>query len=532
MFSFSRWRWQSYWGLLAWLGALLRFWQIDRAPLWYDESVTYWMSTRPLADMIAATANDVHPPLWYLITWLTAHAGLDYWMIRLPAAALSVLALFMLKRIGEELRLSPGVIVGATALMALLPFELYYAQEARMYALLQAVSLWALLAVLARRWVQLSIAFTLMLYTHNYGVFYVAVFAGLALARAWSAGTAQSGGAASPPQTAVTDRSSPERAVPTWSSSLLALRDFHAILGDGRRRLSLFPPVAAALAAGLLYVPWAFVVVAQAAEQKSLWWKTASTPGQVLNVVYMLWFHLTMQSTLSVVAALVAFVFTFGALARTLVTRNRTAVQLAYLVIAPLLIALGVELVYRPILLYRAFIGSAGPLYLLVAWAFIDGLPRWKIAAAWSVLGSLLLISAMIYTPVNFLVKGGSRETDLWVAIEPHYRPGDLIYHADIGSLIDAYELRPKAPYQVLMPVQPGSLGVPNIRVRQALGIDERPLRDVAFERAWVVWTAGPTIHTNEDRAVAATLAEFPDRRLVYTVQTVTGEAQIWLVNR
>src|SRR5690606_16059505 len=63
--------------------------------LWYDENFTLILARLPFDRMIAATAGDVHPPLWYLIEWgwlrLFPDPGLvPAWTLRIPALACSV----------------------------------------------------------------------------------------------------------------------------------------------------------------------------------------------------------------------------------------------------------------------------------------------------------------------------------------------------------------------------------------------------------------------------------------------------------
>lgn len=498
MWRVSSWSWGKWWGLIVWLGSILRVYGLAAAPLWYDEAITAWMAERPFGDMLTATGGDVHPPLWYAICWVTVRLLGTGWWLRVPAVLLAIASLFLLRQVAEAFRLSPAVILASTALMAFLPFDLYYAQEARMYALLQAGALWALLAVLRRRWVQLAIALTVLVYTHNYGAFYGAVLVALALARELRLPVH---GVADPP--------------------FILTREPDA---DFRS------PLIAAGVAGLLYLPWLGVMLAQAAEQREAWWSTSTTLGGVLNVLYMLWWHLSLQGLAAPAGALLAFTLTFGALGRALATRHPIGLQLAALALAPLAIALAVELVYRPVLLHRAMIGSAAPLYLLVAWAIHEGAPRWRAGLVWAALAPTLALGVLSYHPAMVLNKTGAG-MDLWDAIRPRYEAGDLLYHANIGSIVDAHDLPAEIPH-ALMPVVPGSLGVPNAQVRQALGIEERPLVDLPFRRAWVVWLAGPVIASAEDRAVEAMLAEWPQAELVFTHSTAMGEARIWLIQR
>src|SRR6266851_3852750 len=50
----------------------LRLFQLGTQSLWYDESVSLFIARQPIPELIAHTAGDVHPPLYYLLLhfWL------------------------------------------------------------------------------------------------------------------------------------------------------------------------------------------------------------------------------------------------------------------------------------------------------------------------------------------------------------------------------------------------------------------------------------------------------------------------------
>lgn len=127
---------------------------------WNDEGNSYVQATRDLATIAENAARDIHPPLYY---WLLAFwrliGGESEFALRLLSAlagTITVAAVFAAAR-----RLfSPTSALFAALLTALNSFSVYYAQEARMYALLAlwgALSLWALIALLQRpsrrRWI-------------------------------------------------------------------------------------------------------------------------------------------------------------------------------------------------------------------------------------------------------------------------------------------------------------------------------------------------------------------------------------------
>ena len=128
---------------LALLGSLLR-------PVWHDELYTLWLARMPLSDLLGALRLDSGPPLHYLICHVLFEivdwpegSALGTFMVRLP----SVLAFSMMPWVLWRWARGRGtVIFWATALtMTWLPM-LYFATEARAYALLALVNavLWLL----------------------------------------------------------------------------------------------------------------------------------------------------------------------------------------------------------------------------------------------------------------------------------------------------------------------------------------------------------------------------------------------------
>ena len=139
-------------GVLTLGGALLRAWQIGDKSLWIDEAFSVWIARQPLAEGVSWLARiDQHPPLYYALLHLWLRLGDGPAAVRLLSALVSALNVPVLYGLGARLA---GRKVGllAAAVLALSPFHVYLAQEARMYALLSltvSLSLWALARLLS-----------------------------------------------------------------------------------------------------------------------------------------------------------------------------------------------------------------------------------------------------------------------------------------------------------------------------------------------------------------------------------------------
>ena len=180
---------------------VLRLLHLSDLSLWADEGVTWWNATQgTLRDTIFAEAN--HPPLWWVVTrgWLALFPGREM-SLRMPAALLGVLSVFLTYRLARRLcdpaqtplrggfqGTDPTTALWVAGFAAANPFWIEYAQEARMYAAVLAASLG--LSLLYLRWLDLGRRSTLVayailgaiaLYTHYFAVWPMVAHAAHAL---------------------------------------------------------------------------------------------------------------------------------------------------------------------------------------------------------------------------------------------------------------------------------------------------------------------------------------------------------------
>ena len=176
---------------------------------WGDEIFTATFANRSYAEIIRWTANDIHPPLYYLLagtfTSLTAPLGAaetptatSDWLWRFPSVAAVVLAVAVTYRLALAFgalhsplsTLHRLTAISAPLLLALAPIAVKYGQEARMHALflfLSALSTWFLFRALAKprhksRWLAYALATTATIYTMYFGFLIIAAHGGLLLA--------------------------------------------------------------------------------------------------------------------------------------------------------------------------------------------------------------------------------------------------------------------------------------------------------------------------------------------------------------
>ena len=138
--------------IITLIGAGLRVLLLDYKGMWLDETFSVWLANHSLPDMLQWIARiDQHPPLYYLLLhyWIALKGDTPYY-VRQLSAIIGAGTIPVIYLIGKRIS---GAVVGlvATALLALSPFHVYYAQETRMYTLLTfnaAVGMYALVRLL------------------------------------------------------------------------------------------------------------------------------------------------------------------------------------------------------------------------------------------------------------------------------------------------------------------------------------------------------------------------------------------------
>lgn len=440
---------KTFWTIFA-IAAIMRIAGIWIPQFWYDENFTLILSRLPFDRMISATAGDVHPPLWYLITWTVSHIAplAPPWVLRLPSLVFSLASLVLLRKVMREWILPAKIQLGAMLIMALVPMQLWYAQEARMYALLEMLVLLAVLYTLRGNWIGLFVASLALLYTQNYGVFYLASIGLLVLVRDW-------------------------RSVP------------HAALAIG--------------SAGALYLPWVRVLASQMDAISGRYWIQSQTIGDALNILYKMFFASSMPGF----ALLSGMIVTFIALAAGLVTMATThhPAKWTIIIMAFVPLALGwiVSLAWQPVLLHRPLIGIAPFLYIVAAWSMARVLEadplhvqREAVIAAALVIPILVSGTGGYYHNIPAMKSDGavSPLIDTLDYVRAHWQAGDVIIYADDGPMINL------SPYAADLPqyqipacgdrVNSGPvLGSLTNATRDAIGIQRVTIEEI-HGRAWV----------------------------------------------
>ena len=118
------------------LATITRFYRLDHQSLWSDEGNSVILARAGFAEIAGRTAFDIHPPFyyWLLKSWIACFGESEFGA-RSLSAVLGILLVSLIYYIGQRLF---GRTTGLVAMFvaALAPFQIYYAQETRMYMLL------------------------------------------------------------------------------------------------------------------------------------------------------------------------------------------------------------------------------------------------------------------------------------------------------------------------------------------------------------------------------------------------------------
>lgn len=395
------------------LGGVLRLYHIGSEGLWLDEAFSVWLGWRPVGEMMSWLVRiDQHPPLYYtLLHFWMALLGDDPVTVRALSALCGTLTISVVYLLGRRLA-DEKVGLLAALILAVSPFHVRFAQEARMYTLLAltvSLALYALTYLLTDprpaqaplkqtgksapllpaietglAWLGYVIFTTLTLLTHNTAVFFPIAtnifILGLLLMRR---------------------HHPPHSHTPT-----LLLRNW----------------LLAQLGVLLLWLPWLPALVVQSVSVYREFWLPAPTWGTVAGVVgaFVSDFLPLPLAGLCAVGVLYAGLALLG-----LVYFRRRPARIALLLVIFVTPFVGEYLVSlrRPIFYARTLIWASIPLYLLLA-AGIRQLRRWPYVLA-------VVLVVLVVNGLSLREYHVHFEKEQWddaaALVAERVQPGDLI---------------------------------------------------------------------------------------------------------
>ena len=171
----------SFIGLAVIAALWLRWSGLDSQSLWLDEGITFWISRFSPKGIWHILQLDTSNPLYYiLLHYWTGWFGASEFSIRALSATFAALSIPIFYQVTRKVVADRTSIVLAMMLYAVSFYQVWYAQEARCYALLVLLSLasvYLLMRCLEKgsllRLSGLALCITASLYTHNIALFYL-----------------------------------------------------------------------------------------------------------------------------------------------------------------------------------------------------------------------------------------------------------------------------------------------------------------------------------------------------------------------
>lgn len=402
------WRREQVWLVgLTLVGALARGFCLDAQSLWLDELFSVFLARREVNAILAGTAQDTMPPLYYLFLHIALQFGSD------EIAARSVSFLFGVATIPLfyffARRLFDGrVALIASALFVASPFQIMFAQEARMYAQLTFFSLAAMFFFWCawqggrgQDWLFFVVFETLAFYSHSLAFL-----------------------------------------------NLLAL-DVFGLTQRAQLREHWRALVFAHLAIAILFAPWLVVLFQQAMRVQAGFWGVTPSPLVLLTTPYLFLFGnvvplFIVPFALFITLALLGF--SGLAIRRALTAGQSARVGLVFALIVfsvPVLVLYSISL-FRPMYVERTLIVASFGLYIWLAWTIVRATPR----TLFRVMGGLLLAIMVAVLP-NYYFNPDVQKPPMREAartLVAQVQPGDVVVHTSDSSALAFMYYAPQLP--------------------------------------------------------------------------------------
>ncbi len=168
-------------GLIVAVALLLRWAGLGSQSLWLDEGITFWISRFAPRDIWHILWLDTSNPLYYVLLHYWSNCfGVSEVSLRALSALFATLSIPLFYGIAHKIIVDRTFVALAMILYALSFYQVWYAQEARCYALLVLLSLgsvyWLLLClenITPVRLCTFALFLAASLYTHNITLFYL-----------------------------------------------------------------------------------------------------------------------------------------------------------------------------------------------------------------------------------------------------------------------------------------------------------------------------------------------------------------------
>ena len=386
---------------------------IASRPIWYDEAFSILFSGKGFSAMLYGTLSktgsgtaDIHPLGYYTLLWEWMKIfGQSVVAARLLSILANLASIIMVYLIAGDL-FNQKTAATAAALVSILPFQIHFAQEIRMYSLL---SLWLLIATFSflrgrtgsgKWWILFGISSALAQYTHNLAVVFL---------------------------------------IPLAVTPILQ-KDIKTLKSIGL----------ASIFAAILYLPWLIYLPAQFSKVNTSYWVERPGLEKVFTLLLFYLPHLPLPDKLLLPGLMISTITVALAIFQTNLARKKTltglnrGAWLAYLAfIPPLFLWLISQFV--PIYIERALLPSHAIFCIWLAWAFTQTeMPRPVQIAGF---GMIIIAAVMgIFQHITYAGFPYGPFFTLDERIKTEYQQGDMIIHSNKLSYLPAFYFDPELP--------------------------------------------------------------------------------------
>jgi hypothetical protein len=441
--------------LVLLLALLLRLIGFASRPIWYDEAFSILFSEKgPGAmlygtlTMIGSSSADIHPLGYYTVLWLWMKGfGTSVVVARSLSILINLITVFLLYVLSRGL-FDEKTALTAAAIAALLPFQVHFAQEIRMYGLL---SLWLIISTISflrgrqgtwKWWGVFAISSALAQYTHHLAIVYLL----------------------------------PLAATPVIQRDLKTIKRV------------LF----ASLAAIVIYLPWLIQLPAQLTKVDAAYW--VERPGFERLFTLLLFYipHLPLPPSLLLPGLMLAMLIVTIAIYQTIrvaknpVADTRHGLWLAYLSFAPALVLWLISQVI-PVYIERALLPAHAVFCVWLAWALSrTGLPK----PIHAIMVMMIILAAGIGNYQGIMYKGfpyGPFKA-MQASIQNRLEPEDLIIHSSKLSYLPLLYFDQNMPQGYIIDPPGSNVDTLAPATREILNLREYENPETATQAAPGVW--------------------------------------------
>lgn len=454
----------------------LRWLYIGQQSLWLDELFSAFLVRKSWWGIIQGTAQDILPPLYYLLLKGMMQLGNNETAARALSAVASAASVPVFYYLGKRLFDRPFALV-ASVLLVVNPFHILYAQEARMYtlfglfSLLSAYCFWQAWQDGERKsWGLFAVVTIASFYTHSLAFL-----------------------------------------------NLLALVVF-ALTQSATLKQRWRPWLVAHLIIGAAFLPWVVVILQQTSRLGGEFAGRGQSPVTLLTATYLFLFGTTLPAWGTAVAFFVTLTLLAFAVMGVVYRQvtNPTALLFIFLMVAVPIFGLYLISLQSPIFVERRLLPATFGLYFLFAWVITRVKPRRLNQVLGVILGAAMLASL----PGYYLEPQKIPMREVAQSVSEQMEAGDTIIHVTDTSALAFAFYNPALPNHFLAG-DPDYLAQTNRgRAQRIAGLVPEAPEAIAAgqDRLWLVVTLDHQIEYQQQR-----VGEFDDQYQRLDHQNVGG---------